>query len=333
MLPDDLPGGGNILLYDNGSGGWPFVPPRYYSSILEIDPVTSTFPYVYTAESSGFPKETFYSSLTSGVQRLSNGNTMIFESKWGRVFEVTESGQLVWEYISPYTTDPATGSNQFYRAYKVPLDWAGPYFVPDLAVSMEGDPDPVQAGQDLHYAIQVENLGPEPAVSVEIAQPTPVGTRFQSVSAPLGWNCSTPAVGGSGPIACTGSELSAGEAAAFTIVVNADLCHVDGAIISNTATASSLGNDANLADNTATVVATGASDALVSDLAVGLANDGWDVQLDWGDWAPGCGYHVLRSTTPNGSFVDASGLLPSNAYIDSGMGAAPEDAYYLIRVD
>jgi len=333
MLSDDLPGAGNILAYDNGQGAWVAVPNRYYSRVVEIDPLTNTFPWIYTAEDSGYPKETFFSSLTSGVQRMSNGNTVIFESKWGRVFEVTDTGQLVWEYISPFIDDTSTGSNRFYRAYKVPLDWAGPHFVPDLAVSMDGNPDPSQVGQDIDYAIQVENVGPEPAVSVELSQSTPAGTTFRSVSAPAGWSCSTPAVGSTGPISCTGSSLGAGEAAAFTMVVEADLCHVDGASITSTATVSSLGSDSVPGNNTATVVTTGASDALVSDLAVDLANAGSDVRLDWGDWAPGCGYHVLRSTAPGGGFVDMSGLHASNTYTDNGVGAGPESYYYLISID
>jgi uncharacterized repeat protein (TIGR01451 family) len=336
MLPDDVPGGGNILVFDNGSGGnrvYGVVPSRYYSRVVEIDPTTDTLPWVYTAESSGLSLQTFYSSLTCGAQRMANGNTVIFESKWGRVFEVTPAGQTVWEYMSPYVTDAATGSTLFYRAYKVPLEWAGPLFVPDLVVTMDANPDPAQIGGDLDYSIQVQNAGSEPAVNVEISQPTPVGTTFRSVSAPLGWSCSTPAVGGTGSVTCTGSELSAGEAAALSLVVRADLCQVDGADISGTVTASSMGTDMNPTDNVATVVTPGASDALVSDLTVDLVNGGSDIHLGWGDWASGCGYRVLRATSPGGGFTDVSGPLTVGPYVDAGAGTAPGDYYYLIRVD
>jgi hypothetical protein len=36
------------------------------------------------------------------VQRLSNGNPLITESAFGRIFEVTRSGQVCWEYVVPY---------------------------------------------------------------------------------------------------------------------------------------------------------------------------------------------------------------------------------------
>jgi uncharacterized repeat protein (TIGR01451 family) len=331
MLPDDVPGGGHILAFDNGMAStWSIIPHRSHSRVVEIDPVTNSFPYVYTAESSGLPKDTFFANNMSGAQRLANGNTLIVERKWGRIFEIANSGQIVWEYISPYVNGI---DNRMYRAYKVPLSWAGPHFAPDLVVSGYADPDPVEVGSELTYTIQVENVGPDPAVDVELAAATPVGTTFQSVAGPLGWDCTTPAVGATGPITCARSNLSTGSAEIVTMVVEADLCHVDGMTITHTATASSLGSDAAPGDNSTTIETTGASDALIQDLAVRLTNDRQDVELAWGDHAAECGYRVLRSTTPVAGFVDASGSLSSNSYIDPGAGSSPESYYYLIRID
>jgi uncharacterized repeat protein (TIGR01451 family) len=332
MLPDDVPGGGNILVFDNGdTGNWTLVPNRFYSRILEIDPVSGAIPYTYTAADSGLPDETFLSNFQSGARRLSNGNTFICESRWGRVFEITDSGDLVWEYVSPYLD--ANDYNGIYRAYKVPLEWAGPQFVPDLVVTGAVDPDPVQVGEDFEYTIRVENVGAEPAVSVELAEATPAGTTFRSISAPLGWDCATPPVGGTGPITCSRSSLSAGAVETLTLVVRADLCHVDGTTITNTATVASLGSEATPGDNSTTIVTTGASDTVVPDLAASLVNAGQDVQLEWGDSAPACGYRVMRSTTPDGGFVDASGALFDNSFTDVDAGTSPESFYYLIRID
>jgi hypothetical protein len=36
------------------------------------------------------------------VQRLPNGNTLITEGAFGRIFEVTAAGETVWEYVVPY---------------------------------------------------------------------------------------------------------------------------------------------------------------------------------------------------------------------------------------
>jgi hypothetical protein len=36
------------------------------------------------------------------AQRLPNGNTLITEGMHGRIFQVTPSGEVVWEYLTPY---------------------------------------------------------------------------------------------------------------------------------------------------------------------------------------------------------------------------------------
>ena len=37
----------------------------------------------------------FFSMFKSGAQRLPNGNTLIVESNWGRIFEVQQKGDIV----------------------------------------------------------------------------------------------------------------------------------------------------------------------------------------------------------------------------------------------
>jgi hypothetical protein len=57
---------------------------------------------------------------------LPNGNTLIDEGMNGRFFQVTASGENVWEYVSPYL-GKAPGSdaisNWVYRALPVSYDW------------------------------------------------------------------------------------------------------------------------------------------------------------------------------------------------------------------
>ncbi len=36
------------------------------------------------------------------AQRLCNGNTLVTESAFGRIFEVDRGGQVCWEYVVPY---------------------------------------------------------------------------------------------------------------------------------------------------------------------------------------------------------------------------------------
>ena len=56
----------------------------------------------------------------------SNGNTMINEGLFGRVFDVTPDGDTVWEYVDPYfgpaTASPAAQPNSVLRAYRYGVD-------------------------------------------------------------------------------------------------------------------------------------------------------------------------------------------------------------------
>jgi len=103
---------GNIILFANGSeqSG------PEHSRILEIDPNSKKTVWQYK----GQPAVTFFSPRVSGVHRMTNGNTFICEGMHGRMFEVTQAGEIVWEYVSPfYNAVPQIGTtNQIFRARK-----------------------------------------------------------------------------------------------------------------------------------------------------------------------------------------------------------------------
>jgi outer membrane protein assembly factor BamB len=61
------------------------------------------------------------------AQRLANGNTVITESAFGRIFEVTADGTLCWEFVVPQFATYAEAaaarefpgeSNALFRAYR-----------------------------------------------------------------------------------------------------------------------------------------------------------------------------------------------------------------------
>jgi hypothetical protein len=124
MIPKGLPGEGNILVFDNGGyagyglSGLPIRYLRFYSRVLEINPVT--YDLVWEYEKKDQPR--FYSDRISGVQRLPNGNTLVCEGSKGRVFEVTQEKNIVWEYVYPGSAGNYT-NNDAYRAYRVPPEW------------------------------------------------------------------------------------------------------------------------------------------------------------------------------------------------------------------
>lgn len=134
MIPEGLPGEGNILVFDNqGAAG---IPPIYLnmfpgSRVLEIDPITQQIVWQYDASFSGLPFWTFFSSFISSARRLPNGNTLICEGMHGRIFQVTQKGEIVWEYINPVfgrwaDHDVESGgstSNWVFRAQPIPYHW------------------------------------------------------------------------------------------------------------------------------------------------------------------------------------------------------------------
>jgi len=82
---------GHILVFDNG------LFTRNYSRVLELDPVTESIVWEYKAEA----PEDFYTSIGGSAQRLPNGNTLICETNKARAFEVTQEGEVVWEWLNP----------------------------------------------------------------------------------------------------------------------------------------------------------------------------------------------------------------------------------------
>lgn len=93
MIEKGLPGEGNILIFDNGASPTTNLAHCGSSYILEVDPTTDEVVWVYDR------RETFHSSFTSSCQRLPNGNTLILEAAHGRLFEVTNEGETVWEHV------------------------------------------------------------------------------------------------------------------------------------------------------------------------------------------------------------------------------------------
>ena len=109
---------GNLLIFANRGG----LRPRG-SAVIEFDHLTGEEIWAYW----GNPTHTFDSNFISGCQRLWSGNTLICEGLWGRIFEVTPAGEIVWEYVSPHsfhrTVGPSHGDVNFvFRAYRYQPD-------------------------------------------------------------------------------------------------------------------------------------------------------------------------------------------------------------------
>ena len=119
-IPDGSPGAGNILIFNNGEEFPGFQ--RGYSSVDEvalpsdyyrrIPPPPAEIVWAYAAD----PPGSFYASHRSFAQRLPNGHTLITDGHAGRIFEVTQEGETVWDFVNP----PPYTEEFLYRAYRYP---------------------------------------------------------------------------------------------------------------------------------------------------------------------------------------------------------------------
>ena len=134
-IPEGYPGAGQLMVFNNdipepGSkypNVWPVImqskspDPQVaigdvgnYSGVYQLDlPLNADGGYELSEGKPYGPvdlswkyiapdKYSFYSAFVSGAQRLKNGNTLICSGAKGRFFEVTQEGEIVWEYWNPY---------------------------------------------------------------------------------------------------------------------------------------------------------------------------------------------------------------------------------------
>lgn len=103
-----LPGAGHILTFNNNNPG---DDGEKYSSVEEIaPPIDANGNYILEPGTAYGPEApvwrfdgppTFHSKGRGGAYRMPNGNTLISEGDSANVFEVTTSGEVVWQYTAP----------------------------------------------------------------------------------------------------------------------------------------------------------------------------------------------------------------------------------------
>lgn len=105
---------------------------------------------------------------------------------------------------------------------------------------------PVAAGANFDYVINVSNEGPDDAASLTLNFPLASGVTFQSDSAPAGWSCTAPSPGSGGTINCTVATLPPGTA---NVTITASTPPTASGTFSTTATITSATPDPNANDN------------------------------------------------------------------------------------
>ncbi len=160
----------------------------------------------------------------------------------------TASGTVINDTVTVNATNQAFGANS-----AVATDVVATATQSDLALSTVATPLNVIAGNDITYTQTVTNNGPAAATNAQFVEATPANTTFASVSAPVGWTCTTPAVGAAGNVTCTDPSMASGTSADIIVVVNL-ASTVTAASITATSTVSSTTTDPNTTNNSTTVV-------------------------------------------------------------------------------
>ncbi|MBK6769854.1 MAG: DUF11 domain-containing protein [Ardenticatenales bacterium] len=211
----------------------------YVAFVTYGDNTTEDFPLPINASFFGITSPQMITSIHMG---LAGGNS-------------TQSGSF---FIDNLTIGNASGA----QPTTPPTNTAVPGVTPtatatmsttpsDMRILKTDSPDPVVAGSNIAYTLQLTNIGGSTATSVTLGDTLPANTRFVSLANPgFGFSCSTPAVNGTGAVSCTGGTVGAGQTATFTLTVRTCPETTCNSIISNTATTSAA-NDSNSGNNSA----------------------------------------------------------------------------------
>jgi len=112
-------------------------------------------------------------------------------------------------------------------------------------------PQPVAAGANFDYVINISSEGPDDAANMSLTFPLPAGVSFQSEAVPAGWSCNAIAPGTVAPtVTCTTPSFPPGT---VSITITASTPPDASGTFSTTATISSTTTDPNDNDNSATV--------------------------------------------------------------------------------
>jgi uncharacterized repeat protein (TIGR01451 family) len=143
--------------------------------------------------------------------------------------------------VSSATTDPDTSNN---TEGEITTVNQSPFNPTDLAITKSDTPDPVIAGENITYQLQVVNNGPAPATLVQVVDSLPSGVSFISATSTRGLCISG--------VFCQLGSMSVGDTATITIV--GKVSGSQKTALSNTAMVTSVNPDNITSNNNATAL-------------------------------------------------------------------------------
>ena len=178
---------------------------------------------------------------------VAGGASATFTVKY-TVNALTPSGTTITDTATVNATNQSFGANSATATVVVATATQA-----DLALSTAATPSSVFAGNNITYTQAITNNGPAAASTVSFTEATPLNTTFQSVLAPAGWTCTTPAVGSTGNVNCTDPTLGVNATADIVVVVNVPSTVAAGSITANSSVTTTT-SDPTSANNSTTVV-------------------------------------------------------------------------------
>ena len=127
----------------------------------------------------------------------------------------------------------------------------------DLSVTITDSPDPLPPGSNIRYSVEITNSGPDFATGVMLLLPIPANTTFVSLAqtSKFTFNCTTPAVGGTGNVTCTAPSFITGTVQ-LILTVNVNVNTPSGTVVTGSASVSSTSTDPVSGNNAATTTTT-----------------------------------------------------------------------------
>jgi uncharacterized repeat protein (TIGR01451 family) len=217
----------------------------------ETTPTNTTFVSIASPAGwncTGFPPQCTNPSVAAGA---SGTFTVVYKVTAG-----TANGTTISDTATVNAANQAFGANA-----ATATDVVGAATQADLVLTTAATPGTVLSGNDITYTQTVTNNGPAAATTASFTEVTPSNTTFASVSAPVGWTCTTPAVGATGTVNCTDPSMASGTAADIIVVLN-----VAPTIAAGTITATSSVTATNVVNTSTTTTVT--TVAMVCDLTV-----------------------------------------------------------------
>ena len=223
----------------------------------------------------------------------------------------TASGTIINDTATVNATNQAFGSNS-----ATAIDVVASATQADLALKTAATPLSVFAGNDITYIQTITNNGPAVATTVNFTEAVPANTTFASVSAPAGWTCTTPAIGGTGNVTCTTPSMANGSSAAIMVVVNL-ASSVTVASITANSSVSSATSDPFSANNSTTI-----STPVITVCDLAVTNSGTPNPVQVGQTITYT--QTVRNTGPSDcSTVSFNEAIPANTTFTSYSGPPP----------